>query len=63
MSLIEYAGETLDVFDLLKESIEKLKKYEGKEKKTSYFEDKNLLGYFNLITVSPLPTIYVTFSN
>jgi len=38
-----------DAFELLRYVVEKLKKYETKEKKTSLIEDMTLIGYLNLL--------------
>lgn len=41
--------KTVDGIALLREVVEKLKRYESKEKKGSLLEDMTLIGYLNLI--------------
>ena len=47
----------MDAFELLREVVEKLKKHESKEKKTSILEDKTMIGYMELIKVHLLITV------
>ena len=53
----------IDPFELLRDTIEKLKKLETKEKKGSILEDKTLIGYFNLIEVIFLIFTHIEYRN
>lgn len=49
--IIEFENNAIDISDLLREVIEKMKKHDTKEKKTSILEDKTLIGYMELVKV------------
>jgi hypothetical protein len=49
--LLEFEQDAIDSCELLREIVEKLKRHETKEKKTSILEDKTLCGYLELIQV------------
>ena len=53
ISLLEeyfkYDANTLDIYEILIETITKMKSHDCKEKKGSILEDKTLIGYFNMI--------------
>ena len=50
-NLVEFEQNELDPFELLREVINKMKRHESKEKKTSILEDKTLIGYIDLTKV------------